>query len=83
MEEDYDKRVPIDHGEWCLGYGCETWREVCSVFHVDLQDQVYKARFMFFSQKEGLDYGTTYFIDQTHFSTEVEVYIKQTTTCVE
>ena len=30
-----------------------------------------------------IDYGMTYSIDQTHFSSEVEVYIEQRTTCIE
>ena len=32
---------------------------------------------------ERIDYGMTYSIDQTHFSSEVEVYIEQRTTCTE
>ena len=31
------KEIPIQE-EWCLGCGIETWREVRSVFHMDLQD---------------------------------------------
>ena len=40
----------------------------------------YTTKVRGFSQKEGVYYGMTYSIDQTHFSSEVEVYIKQTTT---
>ena len=32
---------------------------------------------------KGIDYGMTYAIDQTHFPSEVEVYIEQRTTCTE
>ena len=81
MEEDYDQRILVDHGEWCLGYGSETWMEVRSVFHVDLQDQVYKARFVVYLRK--VDYGMTYSIDETHFSSEAEVFIEQRATCAE
>ena len=42
----YDQRVPVYHGEGCLGYGSETWREVRSVFDMDLQENVYKQKFM-------------------------------------
>ena len=42
----YDQRVTVDHEECCLGYDFETSREVHSVFHMDLQEQVYKSRFM-------------------------------------
>ena len=88
MEEDYDQRVPIDHTEWCLGCGSETWRESHSVFHVDIQDQVcnrwkdqgIQIKFHGFSQKEGLDYGMTYSIRQSHVSSKVEVFIEQRTT---
>ena len=76
-----DEKVPVDHGEWCLGCGSKTWREVCSVFHVDLQDQAWsrwkhqevQIKVHGFSYKEGVDYGMTYSIDQTHFSSEGEV----------
>ena len=59
----YDQRVTVDHGELCLRYGSKTWREVHCVFHMDLQERMYKARFF----SERIDYGMTYSIDQTHF----------------
>ena len=88
MKEDNDQIVPLDHGEWCLGCGSETWREVCRVFHVDLQDQAcskwqhqgIQSKVRGFSQKEGVDYGMTYSIEQTHLWSELEVYIEQRTT---
>ena len=30
------RRVPVQE-EWCLGCGVMTWREVCNLFHMDLQ----------------------------------------------
>ena len=77
----YDHRVPVDHGERCLGYDSKTWREFRSVFHLDLQEQVYKERLWFVSER--IEYCMTYSIDQTHFSSEAEVYIEQRTTCAE
>ena len=31
------RRVPVQE-KWCLGCGIETWREVRSIFHMDLED---------------------------------------------
>ena len=59
----YDKRVTVDHGEWCLGYDSETWREFRSVFHMDLQEQVYKARFVVCLRKNRLWHDILYWLD--------------------
>ena len=69
-EGDYDQRIPIDKEEWCLGCDVETWREVRSVFHMDLQDLACsrwqhhgiqgKIRRQGFSWKEGIDYEETF-----------------------
>ena len=67
----YDQRVTIDHGEWCLRYGFETWRDVRSIFHMNLPEQVYKARFM----RNRLWHDILYWLDP------LEVYIKNRTTC--
>ena len=40
-ERSYDQRVTIDNEKWCIRYGFKTWREVRSIFHMDLQEQVY------------------------------------------
>ena len=73
----YDQRVIVDHGEWCLWYGFETWREFHSIFHMDLQEQVYKERFMVFLRKNRL------WNDMLYWPDPLEVYIKQRTTCTE
>ena len=72
---------------WYLGCSSKTWREFHSFFHVDLQDQACR-RFQHqeiqrkvhgFSHKEGVDYGMTYSIDQTHFYSKVEMHVKYRT----
>ena len=76
-ERSYDQRVTIDHGEWCLRYGFKTWREVHSIFHMDLPEQVYKARFVVCLRKNRLWHDILYWPDP------LEVYIKNRTTCTE
>ena len=54
--------------------GLGTWqREVCSIFHMDLQEQVYKARFMICLRKNKLWHDILYLL----------VYIKHRTTYIE
>ena len=72
-ERSYDQRVTIDHEEWCLWYGFETWREVRSILHMDLPEQVYKARFMVYLRKNRLWHNILYW----------QVYINHRTTCTE
>ena len=76
-ERSYDQRVTVDHGEWCLRYGFNIWREVCSIFHMDLPEQVYKARFVVYLRKNILWHDILYWPDP------LEVYIKNRTTCTE
>ena len=71
----YERRVTVDHGEWCLRYGFNTWREVCSIFHMDLPEQVYKSRFMVYLRKNRLWHDILYWLDP------LELYIKNRTTC--
>ena len=56
----YDQRVTNDHGEWFLGYDFKTQREVCSVFHIDIQ---YKARFVVCLRKNRLWHDILYWLD--------------------
>ena len=62
-ERSYDQRVTIDHGEWCLEYDFETWREVRIVFHMDLQEKVYKERFVVCLRNNRLWHGILYWPD--------------------
>ena len=41
MEGWYDQEVLVNHIEWCLDMSSRHERNICKVFQVDLQDQVY------------------------------------------
>ena len=56
----YDQRVTVDHEQWCLRYGSETWREVRSILHMDLPEPLYKARFMICLKKNRLWHDILY-----------------------
>ena len=60
-----------------IRYGFETQKEVHSIFHMDLQEQVYKERFMIFLRKNRLWHNILYWPDL------LEVYVKHRTTYIE
>ena len=66
-ERIYDQRITIYHGEWCIRYD--------SILHMDLQEQVYKARFVICLKKNRLWHDILY------WPKPLEVYVKHRTTC--
>ena len=59
-KECYDQRIIVDHGEWCIRYDFEKQRKVCSMLHMDLQEKVYKARFMICLRKNRIWHNILY-----------------------
>ena len=67
------KKLWSKNNSWSWGMMYTIWRKACSILHMDLQEQVYKARFVICLRKNRLWHDILYW----------PVYIKHRTTCTE